>query len=218
MQLLDLVPLNHVTHTAIQSGEWSNPDTWENGVIPPSNSKVLIGEGISVTYDIESDERIKTIRIDGEINFSTNNNTKLVIDTFVVSHMGTLTIGTQSQPIADDIKAEILFADNGVIDISQDPKQLGRGLISHGTVNIHGEKKTTFLKVFDDPMAGDRTLILEQVPENWDIGDQLVLTGTHYQDEVWNGSQRRLEYGGSQDEEVKIAGIDGNIITLDRAL
>ncbi|MEM9216356.1 MAG: G8 domain-containing protein [Cyanobacteria bacterium P01_F01_bin.150] len=218
MQILDLVPLNKVTHRAIKSGNWSNPSTWENGVIPPVKADVLISDGVKVTYDVQSNARLDTIRVDGEIDFSTNKSTKLVIDTFVISPTGSLTIGTENKPIADNVKTEILFADNGKIDIAKDPSQLGRGLISHGIVRIHGEEKTTFLKVATDPMAGDRTLTLEKIPENWEVGDQLVLTGTHYQDEVWNSSKRKLEYGGSQDEEVKITGINGNKVTLDRAL
>ena len=65
----------------------------------------------------------------------------MVVDTFVVAADGRLEIGTEDEPVAENVKTEILIADNGPIDLKWDPSQLSRGLISHGDVQIHGQAK-----------------------------------------------------------------------------
>ena len=74
--------------------------------------------------------------------------------------------------------------------------------------------KTSHLKVAVDPQAGDRTLTLQTQPVNWQVGDRLVLTGTRFTAGANGQSWDSL----TQDEEVVIQAIDGNRITLDRAL
>ena len=86
---------------------------------------------------------------------------------------------------------------------SDDPLQLSRGLIAHGTVNIHGTAKTPFASTL---LASTGQLVLELAESvlEWEVGDRLVIPGT---------SQT-----ANEDDERTIAAIDGNIITLDRPL
>jgi len=202
------------THIAKQSGSWFNPDTWQNGTIPGDNAKVQIKSGVTVNYDSSSNARLYTLDVDGKLTFATTKSTKMVIDTFVVSPEGKLEIGTKANPVQAGVKTEIVIADNGPIDLNWDPKQLSRGLISHGDVQIHGQAKTSHLKVATDPMAGDRTLTLQSKPTNWRIGDKVVLTGTRYisaeSDAEWEAT--------IEDEEVTIAAINGKTITLEETL
>ena len=148
------------THIAKQSGSWFDPSTWQGNKVPDNNAKVLIKEGLTVRYDNSSDARLSTLDVQGKLAFSTDKNTKMVIDTFVVSHKGKLEIGTKANPVKAGVKTEIVIADNGPIDLKRDPEQLGRGLISHGDVEIHGQAKTSHLKVATDPLKGDRILNL----------------------------------------------------------
>lgn len=200
------------THVAINSGDWFDPNTWDTGEIPGEDAKVVIPDGVSVSYNGVSDDSLYWLRVDGELDFATDINTQLVIDTFVVSPDGVLTIGTSDNPVQDNVSAQILIADNGPIDTSWDPTQISRGLVSMGSVTMYGEVKDSHLKVAADPMQGDTTLVLESAPVGWEVGDSLVLTGTHYVPDEWNGSE--LVWQGTQDEELEIAAIDGNVITL----
>ena len=216
--VLDLVPRSEATHVAIASGDWSDPDTWHQGRIPGAGAKVLIPEAAAVTYDGRSDASLFTVRVDGELTFATDANTRMVVDTMVVSPSGKLEIGTEHDPIAANVKTEIVIANNGNIDTSWDPMLFSRGIVSHGAVEIHGAEKTSFLEVDDAPMAGDRTITLAEAPEGWRVGDTLVLTGTHKTGWTWDNNARRVVHQESQDEEVQIAAINGARITLSRAL
>lgn len=217
-QLLDLVPRSEATHIAIGNGDWFDPDTWYNGEIPDAGAKVLIPKGVSVKYDGVSDASLFTVRVDGELSFAHDTDTKMVVDTFVVAPSGRLEIGTEDRPIQDDVTAEIVIANNGDIDVGWDPSLLSRGVISHGQVEIHGAEKTSNLEIVDAAMAGDTEIKLSDIPDNWQVGDTIVITGTHKQGWFYNNKTGQREFAESQDEEVTIVAINGDTITIDRPL
>ena len=209
LALLDLVPHTQITYKAIQNGSWFDPNTWEGGKIPGDDAKVLIPTSMQVTYDQESTARIATLRVDGTLQFAADQNTQLLIDTFVVAPEGTLLIGTEGQPIQADITTRITFTSDQPIDTHWDPMRLSRGLVSHGQVRIFGAEKLDFVALQQDPLAGDNELVLQldgvSEPLGWQVGDQLVLGGTSYN---WRGSNQ--DNTRFQDEVLTITEINGN--------
>lgn len=218
MAALDLVPRGDATHIAINHGDWNDPSTWHNGQVPGEGARVLIPEGISVGYSAENDASIFTVRVDGNLHFTTNQDSRLLVDTMVVSPTGHLEIGTADNPVRANVNVDIVFADNGNIDTGWDPALLSRGLVAMGEVDIAGTEKTSHVKVQVDAMAGDTSLTLAEVPTGWQVGDKLVLTGTYQQGFYYSNELRRQTFAESQDEEVYISSINGNTITLDRPL
>jgi hypothetical protein len=216
-RLLGLAPRSESTHVAVRNGEWFDPDTWHQGRIPGEDAKAFIPKGLTVTYDGQSAASLFTLRVDGELNFATDADTRMIIDTLVAAPSGRLEIGTAEAPVEAGVSTEILIADNGDINVGWDPSLLSRGIVSHGSVEIHGAEKTAFLKVAAAPMAGQSVIRLAEAPEGWRPGDALVLTGTHKQG--WAADDRRgLIHRESQDEEVTIASIDGATVRLEQAL
>jgi hypothetical protein len=216
--VLALVPRSEATHVAIGNGDWSDPGTWYQGKIPGADAKVLIPEGISVTYDLVSNASLFTVRVDGELSFATETDTKMLVDTLVVSPMGRLEIGTEENPIQNGVTADIVIADNGDINVGWDPMLLSRGVVSHGAVEIYGQEKTAFLTVDNAPMSGATTINLSEVPQGWQVGDTIVITGTHKQGWYWDNNIRDVIYHESEDEEVTITAINGSTITIDQSL
>ncbi|NBD16307.1 MAG: DUF4347 domain-containing protein [Cyanobacteria bacterium] len=205
--LLDLVPHADATHVAVNDGSWFEASTWENRKVPTSGAKVLVQDGVQVEYDGVSEARLETLRVDGTLEFAHNQNTKMLIDTFVVDSDGVLQIGTEANPVQTNKTVEIIFTSDSAIDSNWDPTLVSRGLISHGQARIYGADKLDFASLAEDVQTGDNELVLEQAPTGWQVGDQLVLTGTD------------INYGGShednsrlQDEELTITEIDGNRI------
>jgi len=219
--ILNLVEESAVTHTAINDGDWDDPNTWEGGRIPDDDARVQIPEGITVTYDSTSDASIFSIRVDGDLEFATDQDTSLTVDTLVVTDTGKLEIGTEENPLAPEFSADIIIANNGDIDVEWDPQLLSRGIVSLGEVKISGNDPLTWAKVDEDPLAGDNTLTLEDARE-WQVGDTIVVAGTHKQG--WDSSpaggrnSNPDNYLGTEDEEVTITAINGNEITFDPPL
>ncbi|MEM6679094.1 MAG: G8 domain-containing protein [Pseudomonadota bacterium] len=205
MPSMQLVPLSAVTHRAVASGPWSDPTTWEGGRVPDAWAKVHVPAGLDVQVDGMISPPVKTLRVDGTLSFANTVNTELRVDTLVTTMSGHLVIGTASAPIAADVEARIVFADDGAIDRSTDPSLIGRGALLHGKTTINGAEKTAFTTVETFPRAGDTEIRLSTAPVGWKVGDEIVIAGTDPNDPA-------------SDEKVTITSIDGTTIGIDKAL
>ncbi|MCP8900612.1 G8 domain-containing protein [Gilvimarinus xylanilyticus] len=213
-----LVAYEDATHATIADGDWCDPSIWHNGAVPGDGARVVIGRDNTVSYALSDTARLHTLRVDGELNFATNSDTRMTLDTLFVDPRGTLTIGTQSQPVNRSVNAEIVFAANGDIDVDWDPLLLSRGLIAHGTLEIHGAEKVSHLKLATDARAGDSQLHLARSARGWREGDTLVITGTRFSGWKWDNSIREVRYHGTQDEVRTITAVSGSSVTLDAPL
>ena len=202
--IMDLVPLSQVTHTAQISGDWDDPTTW-GGSVPNNGAKVHIPGSIIVTLNDIISQRIKTLRIDGKLIFKTNVNTELKVETIVGGINGELKIGDLTNPIDQTVKAKITIIDEGAIDLYTDYEQYSKGIIMMGKTTAYGVEKTSWCSLQNAPLAGDNTIILSQSVNNWEIGDEIVITGTKYDDP-------------ESDEKRTIDAINGLVITLNQPL
>lgn len=201
ISLFELVKYADVTHYAVQSGHWSNPATWHDGVIPTEGARVLVPIGVEVTVDQILAPEIATIRVDGTLSFATNKTTHLKVDTIVVTDTGSFVVGTAASPIAANVRTRITFTDNGAIDRDWDPYGISRGLITHGSVSMYGATKQDSLELVGLVSAGSTTLVLAGAPTGWRVGDKVLIAGTV------------LDAGES--EERTIRAIVGNTIVVD---
>ncbi|MEX2092009.1 MAG: G8 domain-containing protein, partial [Pirellulales bacterium] len=204
LSLSQLVRYDQVTHFAVTNGAWSDPNTWHDGVVPGNGSRVLIPIGVQVTVDRAIAARIGTVRVDGTLSFSTTANSELRVDTIVVSSIGSFEMGTEAAPIPANISARLLITDNGPIDRVADPFGISRGLISHGSVSMHGAAVTSHVAVNGALLAGTNLLTLKSIPTGWKIGDTIVVASS--------------SSGAVQNEVRKIVALLGNLIVLDRPL
>ncbi|WP_158597045.1 Ig-like domain-containing protein [Aquimarina sp. BL5] len=251
--LQQIVPDNTATHTAIKSGNWNDPDTWNRGYIPGLASIVVIPNGFTVNYNVNSNAHIFAIRNEGKITFRAPGgaNRKLIVDTFFCGMMSELDMRAQSpsdgtidihfKPFDIERKksggingapwngqARNHYSDGrrvnnhfngrlandgpGVLGRYEwDPEQASLGLMTMGKVTILGQEKTSFLRTTEATPRRDNNVSLESVPENWEVGDQVVLSGTKsiFRNSIANPTR-------SQDEEFIITAIDGTDITFDR--
>jgi hypothetical protein len=207
MDMLHLVPHAEVTHTAVRDGRWSDPGTWKDGKLPAANANVLVPGGKTVTLDEVLTVSLRTVRVDGKLNFAPDRDTCLIVDTIVVPPGGELVVGTVEVPIARDKRARIIFGDSAPIDTVRDPNLLGRGLIAHGLTSLVGAEITPYVALARPPRKGETKLVLARVPVNWKKGDRLILTGTTLP----------AKGGQTQDEELTIQEISGADVTV-RAL
>lgn len=206
MALLDLLPEKEATHVAVKDGSWFDPSTW-GGKVPPAGAKVLIPKGRTVVYDSESNESLKVVRVNGALKFATNKNTKLVVDTLITDTTSLLQIGSKGNPVQADKKAQIIIDGSKAIDTKWDPTQVSRGVITHGKVEIYGQDKADFVSLARDVKAGDTSLLLNEVPSGWRVGDQIVVGGTDT-----NSGGSHANNSKFQDEVLTITSINGKTI------
>lgn len=201
---VDLVPEGRVTHRAVASGEWSDPETWEDGSVPDDDARVQVAEAVTVTVASELAARLDTVRVDGTLAFDPTVDTRIPVDTLVTTLGSTLRLGTETEPVRPDATARVVFVDRGPIDGTRDPDRIGRGLIVMGAFEVHGAETTPWTALEAAPRAGDQALSLPDPPTNWSPGDELVIPG--------------IDPLENRDERVRIASVDGSTVRLDRPL
>lgn len=211
---LNLVPHDKATHVAVKNGHWFDPTVWQNGKVPGNGADVLIPQGRRVWYGRESEARLDTLRVDGYFKFASKFDTKMLVDTFVVSPQGELVIGTADNPVRANNKTEVIFTSDTAIDTNWDPTQMSRGLVSHGKVEIYGANKLDHVALAGDALRGDNELVLDlpegqTSPLGWRVGDRLVLGGTQYRHRGSDDDNTRFH-----DEELTITAINGNRISF----
>lgn len=200
--LLGLIPRSTATHIAVRDGNWFDPTTWSNGQIPGDNATVLIPPTIAVNYDGVSIARLKAVRVEGQLSFDTDDNTSITVETLLTTQNSSLEIGTDENPIAPSVTAEVIFWSDGSV-----PNMMERGLITGGDVSIVGSDKTDFATINGQIQAGDQVLRLNEEPVGWQIGDSLVVGGTSYNSEGRDEDNSRF-----RDEVIVIQEIIGNEI------
>jgi len=200
----DVVPISAITHTAIASGSWTDPDTWDEGV-PTDGARVYIPIGHTISIDEVLSERIKTIRLEGELVFAPALNTELQVETIIGAGTSRLQIGNSTAPVAADVSARIIFIDEGPLDLAADFEQFGKGMVMMGETVIHGAEKLTWTSLQDGADAGDEFVVLAESPQGWLIGDEVVIAGTELNNP-------------ESDEKRTIIRIDGNKVYLDEPL
>src|SRR5215470_14068943 len=163
------------TVTSVSAGLWSNPATWSTGKVPTSEGRAAISAGHEVVYDIASDAKLACVEIRGRLRFRDDANTRMKTANLMVMDNGYLEVGSADRPIAANVTAEIIIADQK-IDRQLDPAELGAGIESLGKITMHGAMKSpTFVRLAQEPLAGQMTLVLEQSVKGWKAGDHIVI-------------------------------------------
>ncbi|MGB0369934.1 MAG: G8 domain-containing protein [Opitutales bacterium] len=187
--LSDLVSCDIATNRSIQSGDWSVAETWSNGV-PVDGDRVVIEAEHTVTLRSELTTRINTVRVDGMLEFATDTNTLLTVDTIVVDTCGTLTMGTEANPVSKDYAARIIIEDyagsginpylneDGTEPEDYDPFQIGLGLIAMGRVEMRGNFKEPGGTISVEPSKLDEHIDLDFKARGWEVGDLIAIAGT----------------------------------------
>ena len=221
-----LLPDASISYVSVPSATpevWSDPHTWryvgaapadgsQPAPLPSAGANVVISEGSTVVVDTVFTTALHGVRADGTLRFDPHADTLLVADTILVNIDGVFQMGTDpglpdplsatghGERIDANHRARVIFADSGPIDVTWDPLQFSRGLVSHGDVSMFGTQVTSFEQLGVAAKAKDKTLVLADVPTGWKAGDRLVLSG----DTATNGKNT------NHDEEVQIVSIGFN--------
>ncbi|WP_299312170.1 T9SS type A sorting domain-containing protein [uncultured Aquimarina sp.] len=240
-----MIPENTVTHKAVTSGNWSDPNTWGSNNIPGLASIVWIPEGINVDYDMNSNEHIFVIRNDGTILMNAKNNKKrkLVVDSFLGSSNSFLNINASGE---NSGAVEIVLKP---FDIDKKKNQEIRGANWNTYAMAHYNDNKRVTNHFGNQLSSDGTGVLgryEWDPKQASISimtwgkvrikgkDKLDFSESSRdilanQDKVYLKSQpvgwKKGDFilisgteGGGDNEVIQIKEVSGNVITLEKRI
>ena len=213
--VLNLVDDADVTHETRSSGRWGDAATWKDGRIPGDGARALIHAGHQVTLDQELDASLMSLRVDGQLIFQSDRNTRLIVDTLVSTDGSSIRMGSVANPVRGNRHAEIMvrdYQDQGMItgnpaSPDYDPLRIGQGVLVYGHFEAHGAVKTPYAAIAGDGVAANAgSISLRTAPQGWKAGDEIVVLGTSPE--------------GTQAEHRTIAAVssDGLTLTLDTPL
>ncbi len=189
------------THTATQTGNWSDASTW-GGNAPTANANIVIPSGIIVTLNAQISTKFKSLFLQGgTLRFANNVNTELRVEYMVSNTTGTLEIGTAANPIQEGVVARLVIVDLGGVSTAKDPEHYAPGAVLMGPVKMRGQMKTSWKTLQVNPSAGSTSLVLDTAPTTWKVGDQLVVAPT-------------LTDNPTSDDVVTITSISGNTVNF----
>ncbi len=211
----DTIPrfVAHPTVTAVRNGSWFDASVWSNGRVPVAGDLVSIPENVALTYASQSDVRLNALEISGALTFSPSVNTRMLVGTITVMPSGMLRIGSVARPVAANVKAEIVIADQP-LNLAVDPQQYGTGLIVLGMLDVHGAgMNQTWNRLATELHAGDSSLLVDGDVSGWRAGDTLVIPDSR-QYQTTDFDKFLADQVPGQWEEVTISRIVGNRVYL----
>jgi hypothetical protein len=218
-----------------RNGPWSNPATWDGGKLPPAGARVQVRTGHAVTYDLKSDQVIRSIHVAGTLRFSPDRDTRLDVGLIKIqpgddpSEDG---FDCDAHPAAVDPRVPRPALEVGVPDApidapytatirlvslpGHDPKSCPAIVCCGGRMDFHGAPLSrTWVKLGVTAHKGDGTVTLAETVQGWRAGDRIILPDT----QGIPSSKRRPPHGlAFVAEERTIRSIDGTQLVLDMPL
>jgi cell migration-inducing and hyaluronan-binding protein len=189
--------LGGYTSAQAQEALWSDPATWPSGRVPLEGEAVTIDSGKEVVLDV-SPPVLGSLTINGKLSFASDKDIELSTE-WIMLH-GELSAGSEAAPHARN--ATITLVDNVPGENANGMGDRGIMLMG-GTLSLHGDRVHTWTKLANTAAAGSTTIDVLDA-SGWRVGDEIALAST--------------DYDFKQAERRTIAAIEGNAITLDRAL
>jgi hypothetical protein len=165
------------------TGAWSTASNWFPTGVPAAGDNVLIGEGVSVTYDIDAPTTsLSFVRLDGTLAHPNNASTAMNVNTIFITPTGKHQIASEASPLSASRTCKIIFSSTTDMNPAVDTALQTKGIVSAGTRQYFGASKTFRLKVASNagPAAGATLITLEAQPSGWAVGDRITICGTQY--------------------------------------
>ncbi len=176
---------------------WSDASSWAGGKVPVAGDAVTIPTGKAILLDV-SPPALTSLQIDGSLVFDDKD---IALTAGWIMVHGTLRIGTSAAPYTKRALITLTASPDG-----QNVQGMGNkvlGVMSGGTLDIHGEHRTTWTRLGATAASGATQLTLDQTID-WRVGDRLVVAST--------------DFDYTQDEELKITAASGASVTIEQPL
>jgi hypothetical protein len=227
-----------------RSGRWSDPATWQGGVVPPAGSRVQVREGHTVVYDLNSDRAIRSIHVAGTLDFARDRDTRLDVGLIKVqpgdeasengfdcdAHIPrpdpahprpALFVGRPDDPVPAGTSATIRLTYFEGMDRETTPALIACG----GRVELHGAPLgKTWTKLAREAYRNEAVILLDHADiAGWKPGDRIIVAGTARQFGYKNTRTTSVAERPATEERTirairRHADTPRDLVTLDRPL
>lgn len=212
-----------------RSGPWSDAATWQGREVPGAGDEVVIASGHRVVYDVTSNKVIKSVRVAGRLEFSTDQETVLNVGNIriqpglaadaaagvedvphdhsmkPVGAEAALVVGSPETPVRRGVTARIRLHFFEGMSRENSPAIVAR---PGGRMDLHGAPMNrTWVKLGAEVKAGEREVTLAERVTGWQVGDAVIVTAGYDR-----GSEESVT------EERTIVALEGTRLVLDAPL
>ncbi len=157
--------------------DWNLPATWDVNAVPTATDTVVVPLGVVVA--LTGSSSAFTIEVRGELLASNRDITVESDWVQVVGAGGRLEVGTETTPFLDDF----------TLTLTATPYSTPFGIagtkflmaMMGGTIHLHGKPKVSWTRL-DGDITWTSTSIAVSDPVDWEPGDEIVITGTVFQE------------------------------------
>jgi hypothetical protein len=161
------------------SGLWNSTAIWPGGTLPTANDDVVVPAGVTLT--MVGTCVAKSIMVSGTLNGVNWQDSgawiNLETESIMINSGGKMEIGTEAQPYYAKEKCVITLKGNGSSTSNSQDQYKSIMVMSGGTLELHGKKRTSWTNVAATANAGATQITLTQ-PVDWEVGDMIALTST----------------------------------------
>jgi G8 domain len=195
---------------ASRSGNWNDASTWQGGRLPRDGDNVRVPAGMTVKVNYREAAALARVYVEGTLDFSTTQDTQLIVDTMLVGANAAVQIGTATQPLRPGVSAELIIKSRAEAPLNVAEKT--RGILASGRFMTNGPDKDNMVALAGDALKNSTSLQFKRAPAGWAVGDEVVITGTRFH---WADSQNETLL---ENEVRKITAVNGATVTLDGRL
>src|SRR5262249_16584931 len=193
-------------------GGWPGGGAGAGGRFPAANVRVLIRDGHTVVYDVNSDQALRSVHVAGVLRFATDKNTRLDVGLLKIQAneecmeegfdcdarphpidekrpRPALEVGMPDQPISAKHTARIRLVSLAGMNKDSLPAPAWRG----GRMDLHGAPLSqAWVKLGATAKSGDDKVTLAEAVTGWRAGDRVVVTATAHKYRTESQSEERL--------------------------
>lgn len=160
----------------VGGGNWSNPSTWSNNVVPTADDNVFIGGGTTVILD-SATQNANDITVDGTLEFFANN-AVLNANSVTVSNSGVFNASDNTNSYTLNLRGDL--NNEGVLNFSADSSSGGVNLVFQGKKNasLNGSGTTTDVHLITVNQLGvdGAPRLVELSPTNFSVRNATTST------------------------------------------
>jgi hypothetical protein len=171
---------NSAALSPINSGLWYQSSIWPNGVLPSATDDVVVPQGITLT--LAGTCKAKSITVYGILNAVNwqaggawiNLETKYIM---VSGSLAQMEIGTATTPYQSTEGAVLTFLGTDTKELIPGTTINSKGILvtNGGALSLHGEKRTSWVKMGAKALVGASSVTLAQAVD-WSTGEEIVIT------------------------------------------
>ena len=169
--------MNTVVYSTAKTGKWTDPLTWKEKIVPPSEVGILVNPKHTLTLDKDVFTCGIMINAGGTLLFDPKKNITLDnCENIMVE--GRLVMKPSTSNKHNITFHEIDESTFKGADEDFHHEDVGLWVMNGGSVDLVGYAKTSYVNLLNFVLKGSTTITLAKIPVAWKVGDRISIAPT----------------------------------------